>query len=88
MAEKRSSQRVACSNICQLRFKGKNYRGVIENLSDSGALLKLAARKQPDFSQGSPCSLIISDDPLFVPGEFSGNVVHHHSSRVGIKFQF
>jgi PilZ domain-containing protein len=88
MAEKRASQRVACSNSCQLRFKGKNYRGVIENLSNSGALLKLVARKQLDIPQGSQCSLIIGDDPLFVPGEFSGNVVHHRSSRVGIKFQF
>ncbi len=88
MSEKRSNQRVVCSNRCQLQFNGKNYRGIIENLSNSGALLKLSAKQRLELPQGSLCSLIINDDPLFVPGEFSSKVVHHRSSHIGIKFQF
>jgi hypothetical protein len=86
--KQRSSQRIECSNSCYLRYKGIEYRGVIENLSTSGALLNLSARQLLDIPRGSHCSLIISDDPQFIPGEFSGKIVHHHSSRIGIKFQF
>jgi hypothetical protein len=88
MPENRTSQRIECSNCCHVSFNGQKYRGTIENLSISGALLKLTARKKVDFPQGSLCSLIISDDPLFIPGVFSGKVVHHRLSRIGIKFQF
>ena len=88
MSEKRTSQRVECSSNCQLSLNGNIYRGIIENLSTSGALLKVAAKKLFELPQGSQCSLIISDDPLFIPGVFSGNIVHNCSSRIGIKFQF
>jgi hypothetical protein len=86
--KQRTNQRIECSNSCYLRYKGKEYRGVIENLSTSGALLKLSVRQLLEMPRGSRCSLIISDDPQFVPGEFSGKIVHRHSSKIGIKFQF
>ena len=88
MSEQRSSQRVSCSNKCHLNYNGKKYRGIIENLSHSGALLKITARNRPDLSQGGNCSLIISDDPQFIPGEFNANIVYNRSTRVGMQFQF
>ena len=88
MSEKRTNQRIECANNCHLSFNGKIYRGIIENLSSTGALLKVTAKKLFELPQGSQCSLIISDDPLFIPGEFSGKIVHNGTSRIGIKFQF
>jgi len=88
MAEKRDNQRVACANKCHLSFDGKKYRAIIQNLSHSGALLRITARNRPELSQGGRCSLIISDDPQFIAGEFNGNIVHSHSTKIGIQFQF
>lgn len=84
----RSNQRIECSNSCYLRFNDSEYRCVIENLSNSGALLKLETDQPLDLQQGSQCSLIISDDPQFVPGEFIGRIVHQDAPKIGIEFQF
>ncbi len=88
MSEKRRYERITCSNKCHLNFNGKKYRGVIEDLSRTGARLKLTARNRPDLSQGGQCSLIINNDPQFICGEFSGKIVRCNSTRIGLQFQF
>jgi hypothetical protein len=88
MKERRKSERVDCVHNCHLKYNGRMYKCLLENLSNSGALIKLTSRQRKAIPDGSACSLVIGNSTLFIPGEFTGTVAYASSARVGIQFQF
>jgi PilZ domain len=88
MKERRTSERVDCVHNCHLKYNDRIYKCTLENLSNSGALIKLTSQQQKAIPDGSVCSLVIGNSTLFIPGEFTGTVVYASTARVGIRFQF
>jgi hypothetical protein len=88
MKERRKSERVDCVHNCHLKYNDRMYKCVLENLSNSGALIKLTSSQRKAIPDGSTCSLVIGNSTLFIPGEFTGTVVYDTGARVGIQFHF
>lgn len=88
MTEKRKSERVDCLNNCQLVFNGKKYKGILENISNTGALIRFVRKQRSAIPEGSPCSLMIGNDSFLIPGEFTGTVVYNNLYKLGLQFQF
>jgi hypothetical protein len=88
MTNTRKSERVECLNNCQLTYNGKKYKGILENLSNTGALIKFVRKQQSAIPEGSPCSLVIGNDSFMIPGEFTGKAVHSTQKNIGLQFQF
>jgi PilZ domain len=88
MANKRKSERIDCYNNCQLMYNGKKYMGILENISTTGALIKYARKHQRVIPDGTRCSLIIGNDSILIPGEFTSKVIHNNQHKMGLQFQF
>ncbi len=88
MTDKRKSERVDCLNNCLLVYNGKKYKGTLENISNTGALIKFVRKQRSAIPEGSPCSLMIGNDSFLIPGEFIGRVVYNNLYKIGLQFQF
>ena len=88
MTDKRKSERVDCLNNCHLMYNGKKYMGILENISNSGASIKYARKHRTVIPDGTRCSLVIGNDTLMIPGEFTGKVIYNTLHKMGLQFQF
>ncbi len=88
MADKRKSERVDCLNNCLLVFNGKKYKGILENISNTGALVKFARKQSSAIPEGSQCNLMIGNDSFLIPGEFTGTVIYNNLYKIGLQFKF
>lgn len=88
MTEKRKSERVECLNNCLLVYNGKTYKGILENISNTGALIKFVRKQRSSIPEGRQCSLMIGNDSFLIPGEFTGTVIFNNLYKVGLQFQF
>ena len=88
MPDKRKNERVECFNNCQLTYNGKTYKGILENLSNSGALIKFVRKQRSAIPDGSLCTLMIGNDSFLIPGEFTGRVIYNNLYKIGLQFQF
>ena len=88
MKEQRKSERVDCVHSCHLKYNNRMYTCLLENLSSSGAKIKLSSHQRKVIPDGSVCSLVIGNNTLFISGEFTGNVVYASNAQVAIQFQF
>lgn len=88
MLEKRNSERVDCLNNCHLIYNSKKYKGILENISNTGASIKFIRKRRNTIPDGTPCSLVIGNDSFMIPGEFTGTVIYSNQYRIGLKFQF
>lgn len=88
MADKRKSERVDCLNNCLLVFNGKKYKGILENISNTGALIKFVRKQRSAIPDGSLCTLMIGNDSFLIPGEFTGRVIYNNLCKIGLQFQF
>ncbi|KAA0893491.1 PilZ domain-containing protein [Oryzomonas rubra] len=87
MGEKRTSHRVGCFTKCFLYHDGATYGCILENLSFSGALIKMG-RPLPDrLRQGDRCSLVLCGDPVISPGEYNSTIARLNFPRIGLHFQ-
>ena len=86
MREMGKCDRIVCEAKCILNFDGVDFQGVIENISLSGALIKLNG-KLPDIIQpGSMCDMVFSSNPEVYPVKYTSKVVRFDSAFVGIEF--
>ncbi len=88
MTEKRKDERVDCLNNCQLICNGKKYKGILENISNTGASIKFVRKQRSVIADGTPCSLMIGNDTFLIPGEFTGKVIYNNLHKIGLQFQF
>lgn len=80
------SIRILCDALCMLNFEGENYQGTIENVSLSGALIKLDEAIPSVVCPGVTCNLVLYSE---MPGCRTGykcQVVRLAANMVGLKF--
>jgi len=86
MTEKRSSHRVGCFAKCILYHDGAKYGCILENISFSGALIKMGRPLPERLHQGDRCSLVLSGDPIVSPGEYNSTIARLSAPRIGLHF--
>ena len=80
------SIRILCDALCSIKFEGKNDQGIIENVSLTGALIKMDAAIPAALCPGVTCDLMIYSE---MPGsctEYKCLVVRIDSNLIGLKF--
>jgi hypothetical protein len=80
------SIRILCDALCVLNFAGVNYRGVIENISLSGALIKLYGAIPSEINPGDNCALLICSDQEACPIKYVCRVARCDSTQIGVQF--
>lgn len=88
MIEKRRHRRIDCVTKCILYHDGSKFRGVVENLSVSGALVRIRSNLSESIHPGDTCSLLICHLPALSYSRHSSQVKHLDSTTVGIQFLF
>lgn len=86
MGEKRSSHRVGCFTKCILFLDGEKYGCILENISFSGALIKMSRTLPERLQQGDRCSLVLYGTPTLSPGEYNSAIVRLNLPRIGLRF--
>ena len=80
------SSRIVCEAECVLNFDGVDYQGVIENISLTGALIKLDNRMPDNIRPGDTCDMIFCSSPDVYPIKYTSKVVRLDSALIGIEF--
>jgi c-di-GMP-binding flagellar brake protein YcgR len=86
MSNKVPKSRIVCEAKCILSFDGFDFQGVIENLSLSGALIKLNNNLPNTIHPGDNCDLMFNSDPDLYPVKYTSKVVRVDSEIIGIQF--
>ena len=88
MIEKRRHKRIDCATKCFLYHDGSKFRGMVENLSISGALVRIHRNLSGIINPGDTCSLLICHIPSLSYSRHASQVKYLHSTVVGIQFLF
>jgi len=80
------SDRIVCEAKCILKFDGFEIQGVIENLSLSGALIKLNDKFTDSIQPGATCDMIFCSNPDLYPVRYACKVIRLDSEIIGIEF--
>jgi len=88
MIEKRSHIRINCATKCILYHDGSKFRGVVENLSITGALVRIRRNLPGSIHPGDACSLLICHLPALSYSRHASQIKHLDSTTVGLQFLF
>lgn len=80
------SDRIVCEAKCILNFDGFDFQGVIENISLSGALIKLNDKITNSIQPGDTCDMIFRSNPDLYPVKYTCKVIRLDSAIIGIEF--
>jgi hypothetical protein len=80
------SSRIVCAAECILNFDGVDFPGVIENISLTGALIKLDSEMPAGIRPGDTCDMIFCSSPDVYPIKYTSKVVRLDSTLIGIEF--
>lgn len=80
------SDRIVCEAKCILNFDGFDFQGVIENISLSGALIKLNDKITNSIQPGDTCDMIFCNNPDLYPVKYTCKVIRLDSAIIGIEF--
>ena len=80
------SSRIVCEAKCILNFDGVDYQGVIENISLTGALIKLDSDMPASIRPGDTCDMVFCSRPDVYPIKYTSKVVRLDSALIGIEF--
>ena len=80
------SSRIVCEAKCVLNFDGADYQGVIENISLTGALIKLVNEMPDNIRPGDTCDMIFSSSPDVYPIKYTSTVIRLDAALIGIEF--
>jgi len=80
------STRIHCETVCILNYEGKNYQGVVENISLTGALIKLSGIVPSAIHPGDSCGLMLCSDPELCSVKYTCKVVRLDSAHIGVQF--
>ena len=86
MINKRSHRRTDCSTKCILYHDGLYFRGVVENLSISGALVRIRRDASEIIHPGDACSLLICNLPTLTYSKHASQAKYLASTAIGMKF--
>ena len=80
------SSRIIIEAKCILNFDGFDIQGVIENLSLSGALIKLKDKIPDSIHPGDKCDMRFCSDPDLYPVKYTCQVIRLDSEIIAIQF--
>jgi len=80
------SSRIVCEAKCILNFDGVDIQGVIENISLSGALIKLNNQIPDSIQPGDVCDMIFCSNPDLYPVKYTCKVIRLEPALIGIEF--
>jgi len=86
MIEKRSHIRIDCAVKCFLYHGGAKFRGVVENLSITGALVKTWRNLTSVVHPGDACSLLICNLQALSYSRHASQAKHLDATTIGIEF--
>lgn len=87
MGSEREHQRVEFRNPCILTWDRRSYLALLENLSSSGAFLKVANTHADELLRiGDTVALKLCIDPNSCPTECMGTVIRLESLGLGVTF--
>jgi c-di-GMP-binding flagellar brake protein YcgR len=86
MRNKEPSSRIVCEAKCLLSFDELDLEGVIENLSLSGALIKLNDKTPNNIQPGDNCDLMFNSDQDLYPIKYTSKVVRVDLEIIGVQF--
>lgn len=86
MIEKRRNSRIDCFAKCILYHNDAKYWAILENISFTGALVRICGTIPVGIRKGDKCSLILHNDPAFSAGQFNSKIARLNSSRIGLSF--
>ncbi|HEY3307761.1 MAG TPA: PilZ domain-containing protein [Desulfuromonadaceae bacterium] len=82
----KANMRILCEALCVFVYKEKSYQGIIQNISLSGALIKLN-EVIPYVSPGDECGLMLCSDPDVCPVKYICRVIRCDADHVGVQFK-
>ena len=80
------SIRILCDALCLINYEGKNYHGTIENVSLTGALIKMDDAIPTAICPGVACNLMLYSEMPSCRTEYKCLVIRLDSTRVGLQF--
>ena len=80
------SSRIVCAAKCILNFDGSDFHGVIENISLTGALIKLNNKIPDSIHPGDICYLLLCSDTDLYPVKYTCKVIRFDPEIIGIEF--
>ena len=80
------SFRILCEAKCILNYEGFDYQGVIENISLSGALLKLTNKVPNSIHPGDKCDLMLCGNQDLCSVKYTCKVTRLNSANIGVQF--
>lgn len=86
MIEKRRHQRIACATKCLLYQDDTKYRGMVENISLTGALVNIYRYLPAVITPGDKCSLLFCHLAVLTYSRFPSRIVRYSSAKVGLLF--
>lgn len=87
MIEKRRNKRIECFTKCILCHNDSKYWCVLENISFTGALVRLNGAFPNGIHSGDECTLsLLYNEPILSPGEFKSRIIHLTSPKIGLHF--
>jgi len=78
--------RIVCAAKCILRFDGFDHHGVIENISLSGALIKLDHNIPDSVQPGDRCDMTLCSNLDSYPVKYTCKVIRVDLVLIGIEF--
>ena len=87
MGSKREHLRVNCSSPCILNYDGIGYQVLLDNISLSGALVKVGNEPPDSLYIGATVDLMLCNNTDLCPTKYACKVVRLESSDIGINFQ-
>ena len=78
--------RISCDALCQLSYEGEQYRGMVENVSLTGALINIDDTMPMYISPGVTCSLMLYGKQPDYHTEYKCLAVRVDSNRIGLQF--
>lgn len=81
--QQRSDERVAFRTTCVLNINGNQYKGLLDNISDNGALIALISSHQDRIHQGDTGTLQVL---LLSPVTYRCRVVRIKGNEIAVEF--
>lgn len=86
MEEKREHHRIRCESRCLLYYEQTRFCGVIQDISLSGAGVRLLGKKAGRIRPGDTCSLILGSDTSMGFCNYTGRIIRVGPFLLGLEF--
>lgn len=86
MDDKRGHYRIRCESRCLLYYEQKKYCGVIQDISLSGASVRIFGTTAGLMRPGGTCNLVLSGEPPTNFCNYTGKITRTGPFMIGLEF--